>query len=43
MQGFYEGRGIGKDTKNALMNPIEYVPRHYRAGLGAIPKLELLA
>jgi len=36
--GWYEGRGIGKNPANSLMNPVEYVPRHHRAGLGAVPK-----
>ena len=36
--GWYEGRGLGKNPTHALMNPIEYVPRNHRAGLGAITK-----
>eukprot|EP01017_Pseudomicrothorax_dubius_P013855 TRINITY_DN1625_c0_g1_i1.p1 TRINITY_DN1625_c0_g1~~TRINITY_DN1625_c0_g1_i1.p1 ORF type:complete len:340 (+),score=93.96 TRINITY_DN1625_c0_g1_i1:38-1057(+) len=36
--GWYEGRGVGKNPTNALMTPIQYVPRHQRTGLGAIPK-----
>ena len=35
--GWHEGRGIGKNTKNALMKPIEILPRHHRLGLGAEP------
>lgn len=35
--GWKEGRGIGKNTKNALLQPIEIIPRHHRLGLGAEP------
>lgn len=35
--GYYEGRGIGRDTKYALMKPIDLKPRHHRLGLGADP------
>lgn len=35
--GWKEGRGIGKNTQNALLQPIEIIPRHHRLGLGAEP------
>ena len=35
--GWHEGRGIGKNTKNSLMKPVEILPRHHRLGLGADP------
>lgn len=40
--GFYEGRGLGKNPENALHQPIEFVPRHHRQGLGADPKPSFL-
>jgi len=38
--GFEEGKPIGKNGKG-LVEPIEYVPRHHRTGLGAEPKMPL--
>ena len=40
--GWYEGRGLGKNPSNALINPIEYIPRHHRAGLGAVSKARII-
>jgi G patch domain/KOW motif-containing protein len=40
--GWYEGRGIGKNPTHALMNPVEFVPRNHRAGLGAVAKAAVI-
>jgi len=38
--GYEEGKPIGKNGKG-LVQPIQYVPRHHRTGLGAEPKMLL--
>ena len=36
--GWEEGKGLGLNPQNALLNPVEFVPRHHRLGLGAVPR-----
>jgi len=38
--GYEEGKPIGKNGRG-LTQPIEYIPRHHRTGLGAEPKMPL--
>ena len=35
--GWTEGTGIGRNPQKGLVQPIEYLPRHHRLGLGATP------
>ena len=37
--GLDEDKKIGKNTENALVKPIEYIPRPAKSGLGSLPNL----
>jgi len=41
--GWKEGHGLGKSNKKGLVQPIEFIPRHQRLGLGAraIPTMKI--
>lgn len=34
--GWTQDRGVGRNTQNALLKPVEYQPRPQQAGLGSI-------
>lgn len=34
--GWEQDKGLGKNHKNALMKPVEFLPRPQQAGLGSI-------
>lgn len=40
--GWKEGETIGRNKKNGLLHPIQYLPRPQGMGLGAIPKNDIL-